>query len=186
MFRVGGIDSETFFGRTVMPRTKLRSSRPRSERRRPRRRTQQQNRRASAHSTSKEVLPGHRDELMRSLHAVVLAEGNIPDPIVSCIASASLTALKNKDASHRLVAGGETLRRLTANAVLTAVFEDMTRHLRPSQLRSGTKAVRPSSTPSDDGSGNTTTTKNAASRPWIWRTSSTRLIGSVFFWKSDE
>ena len=52
----------------------------------------------------------------------------------------------------------------------------------------GTKnGVKPSSTPLDDGSGNTTTTtKNGASSPWIWRTPSTKLVGPAFFVKSDE
>ena len=56
---------------------------------------------------------------LRCLRATVriMAEGNIPSPIVSCIASASVTALNKKDCSHQRVAAGETLRRLTAKAL---------------------------------------------------------------------
>ena len=72
------------------------------------------------------LLPRYTDELMRSLHAVVriMAEGNSPGSIVSWIASASLTALRKKDGRHPPVSVGETLRRLTANALLATASED--------------------------------------------------------------
>ena len=52
------------------------------------------------------LLPGYRDEFMRSLHAVVriMAEGRILGIVVAWIARASLRALTNKDSSHRPVA----------------------------------------------------------------------------------
>ena len=80
------------------------------------------------------VLPGCRDEVTRSLHAIVriLAEGNNPGPVVS-IASASLTALKKKDGGHWRVVVGGSLRRLTAKAMLKKVAEDMAGYLRPTQ-----------------------------------------------------
>ena len=80
------------------------------------------------------LLPGDRDEIeiVWALHAVV---GVMEEsPVVSWIASASLTALKKKDASHRPMAVGETLRRLTAKALLATLSEDMTRYLHPLQL----------------------------------------------------
>ena len=72
----------------------------------------------------------------------------------------SLGALKWKNGSHRPVAVGGTLRRLTTKALLATVSQDMARYL------PGT-AVKPSSKASDDGSRNTTTTKNGA---MAWRT----------------
>ena len=86
------------------------------------------------------LLPGYRDELMRSLHALarIMAEGNIPGLVVTWIASASLTALKKTDGSHRPVAVGETLRRLIAKALLAAASEDATPYHRPTRLGLGT------------------------------------------------
>ena len=51
---------------------------------------------------------------------------------------ASLTALKKEDGSHRPVAVGDTLRRLTAKALLATVSEEVTRYLGPTQLGFGT------------------------------------------------
>ena len=54
----------------------------------------------------------------------IMAEGNISDPLTSWLASASLAPLNKKDNSHRPVAVGETLRRLTAKALWAAVSVD--------------------------------------------------------------
>ena len=86
------------------------------------------------------LLPGYRDELVRSLHAVVriMVDGNIPGTIVPCMSRASLTASRKKDGSHWLV----PCRRdssTTAKALLPTFSEDMTRHLRPTQLGFGTE-----------------------------------------------
>ena len=62
------------------------------------RQTQQQDRRASTHIKGS-LFSGYRDELMRCFYV-----GNISCSIVSWIASASLTALRKKDGSHRPVA----------------------------------------------------------------------------------
>ena len=62
------------------------------------------------------------------------------------LAGSPVPTLNKKD-SHRPVAAGETLRRLTATALLATISEDLTRHLRPSQLGGPHAAVKPSSTP---------------------------------------
>ena len=51
-----------------------------------------------------------RDEIMRGLHSVggIVARGHIPGPVVSCVVSASLTALKKQDVNHRPVAVEDT------------------------------------------------------------------------------
>ena len=63
------------------------------------------------------LLPGFGDDVMRSIHAPVwtVAEGNIPGPVISWIASGSLTAEKKEG---RRPPAGETLRCLTAKALL--------------------------------------------------------------------
>ena len=78
------------------------------------------------------LLPGYRDEVMRSLHTVVqiMTEGNIPGAVAPSIASASLAALEKKDGDHWPVAAGETLRRLPSKALVATVSEDMTRYNR--------------------------------------------------------
>ena len=48
----------------------------------------------------------------------IMAEGNIPGPVVSWIASALLAALmRTKDEGHRSVAVGETLRRFLEDEI---------------------------------------------------------------------
>ena len=131
-----------------------------------------------------DLLPGCRDELLRSLHAVVriMAEGNILGPIVSWIASASLTAFPKKDGSHWRVAVGETLRRLTAKALLAIVADD-TGYVRPAQMGSEPRtAVKPSPTRARE---TRQWTRSGASGPRTWRLSP-RLAGPVFFGRSDE
>ena len=56
-----------------------------------------------------------------------------------CLLDCQCTALRKKDGSHRPVAVGETLRRLTAK-VLLAIVSEHTTALRPAQLGFGTKS----------------------------------------------
>ena len=57
----------------------------------------------------------------------IMSEGHIPGLIVRWIASASLSVLKNNDGSHRPVAVGVSLRRLTVKSFLATVSKDMAR-----------------------------------------------------------
>ena len=84
--------------------------------------------------------PGFKDELVKQMTALVsiLARGQDPPEVKQAMNGASLAALPKPDGTHRPIAVGETLRRLTGKCLAAAVKEDVKNILEPCQVGVGT------------------------------------------------
>ncbi|MBM4023654.1 MAG: hypothetical protein FJ284_15705, partial [Planctomycetes bacterium] len=86
------------------------------------------------------LVPGLRDEVIRQLTLLVnrLAKGDVPADVRPWLCGASLVALKKETGDLRPIAVGETLRRLTAKVLCSAVSAEVRQILEPLQVGVGT------------------------------------------------
>ena len=82
------------------------------------------------------MVPGFEDELVRQLSALVnlLARGEAPSEAQPYFCGASLVALLKEDSTHRLIAVGETIRRLVSKSLAIVVKDDARDLLEPLQI----------------------------------------------------
>ena len=85
------------------------------------------------------LVPGSRDQILDAMVGVVncLLRGEAPESVRADFVGASLVALPKDESSHRPIAGGETLRRLTGKVAMDLVGKDASELLCPHQVGVG-------------------------------------------------